>query len=198
MENRMVGGDKKNQYSFTRALKNLMQEGEAGFEREISRDAEKRFGTPMHGGLLIPLDLPIETRAGLVTNTNSAGGFTVQTTIQPLIELLRNQMVVRKAGATIMEGLRDTIAFPKQLTPGTANWVAENPGSDNTDADLTLGQITMSPKMLTSTTGYSRKSLAQSSLDIEAIVSNDLIATSAIALDLASLIGTGSSNQPAS
>jgi HK97 family phage major capsid protein len=192
-------------FSLMRLIQHIVSRSEgangpdASFELEVVAAAEKRHPA-QRGGIVIPMDLKfgeeVETRAGLVQNTNSAGGFSVQTTLQSLIELLRNRMVVRQAGATVMSGLTDTIAFPKQLTPGTANWVAENPGSDNVDADLTLGQITMSPKMLTSSTSYSRKLLAQSSLDIEALVRNDLVAISAIALDLAALNGLGSSNQP--
>jgi HK97 family phage major capsid protein len=193
----MISGNDKKTFSFSRAIRHLAKEGgDAGFELEISQEAQKRFGTSAHGGIVVPLDQPLEVRAGLVANTNAAGGFTVQTTIQPLIELLRNAMAVRKAGATVLEGLTDSIAFPKQLTPGQANWVAENPGADNVDADLTLGTIGMSPKMLTSSTSFSRKLMAQSSLDVEALVRDDLIATSAIALDLAALNGLGSSNQP--
>jgi HK97 family phage major capsid protein len=198
MENRaMLGSNAKRTFSFSRAIRHMAHEGgDAGFELEVSQETAKRFGVAAHGGILVGLDQPVETRTGLVTNTNSAGGYTVQTTIQPLIELLRNAMVVRAAGATVLEDLSDTLAFPKQLTPGTANWVAENPGSDNADADLTLGTIAMSPKMLTSNTSFSRKLMAQSSLGIEALVRNDLVQTSAIALDLAALNGLGSSNQP--
>jgi HK97 family phage major capsid protein len=198
MENRaMLASDAKKTFSFSRAIRHLAHEGgDPGFELEVSAETQKRFGASNHGGIMVPLDQPVEVRAGLVQNTNSAGGFTVQTTIQPLIELLRNAMVVRAAGATVLEGLSDSLAFPKQLTPGTANWVAENPGSDNVDADLTLGQITMTPKMLTSNTSFSRKLMAQSSLDVESLVRTDLIEISAVALDLAALNGLGSSNQP--
>ena len=50
--------------------------------------------------------------------------------------------------------------------------------------------------LLTSSTSYSRKLLAQSSIDIEATVRNDLAAINALALDLAALNGSGASNQP--
>jgi HK97 family phage major capsid protein len=168
---------------------------DAGYELEVSAAMEKT-NPSQRGGIVIPTNVPMFQRTGLDTKTNAAGAYSVQTTLQSLIELLRNRMVVRQAGATVLSGLSDTLAFPKQLTPGTANWVAENPGSDNTDADLTLGQITMSPKMLTSSTSYSRKLMAQSSIDIEALVRNDLVAINALALDLAALNGLGSANQP--
>jgi HK97 family phage major capsid protein len=196
MENRMVGSDKRT-FSFSKAIRHMLKEGgDAGFELEMSKDAEKRFGASRFGGIVIPLSQPVESRTGLVSNTNSAGGYAIQTTIQPLIELLRNAMVVRAAGATVLEGLTDSLSFPKQLTPGQANWVAENPGADNTDTDLTLGNVGLSPKMLTASTSYSRKLMAQSSIDVETLVRNDLIETSAVALDLAALNGLGSSNQP--
>jgi len=196
----MISEKDAKRYSFRNAIKHLADRktGIPGscFEQEISQDTEKRFGAAAHGGLLIPYDLPCEVRTGLATTSNAAGGYAVQTTIQPLIDLLRNQMTVRAAGATVMEGLTDTVAFPKQLTPGTANWVGENPGSDNADSDVTLGQITMSPKMLTASTSYSRKLMAQSSVDVEGMVRNDLMAITALAIDLAALNGSGASNQP--
>jgi HK97 family phage major capsid protein len=198
MENRaLLGSDAKRTFSFSRAIRHLAHEGgDAGYELEVSQEAQKRFGPSGHGGIVVPMDTMLETRVGLVQNTNSAGGFTVETAVMSLIEILRNAMVVRAAGAMVLEGLTDTLSFPKQLTPGTANWVAENPGADNVDADLTLGNVPMSPKMLTSSTSFSRKLLAQSSLDIQALVRNDLIEVSAIALDLAALNGLGLSNQP--
>jgi HK97 family phage major capsid protein len=197
MENRIISGSDKKTFSFTRAIRHLAHEGgNPSYELEVSAETQKRFGASSHGGIMVPLDQNVEVRAGLVTNTNSAGGFDVQTSVMSLIELLRNAMVVRAAGATVLEGLTDTLSFPKQLTPTTANWVAENPGSDNVDADLTLGNVPMSPKMLTASTSFSRKLMAQASLDVEALVRNDLIETSAIAVDLAALNGLGSSNQP--
>ena len=197
IENRMVGVDKSRTFSFAKAIRHMLKEGvDAGYELEVSQEAQRHHGTAAHGGIVVPWNQKVEVRAGLVTNTNSAGGFAVQTTIMSLIELLRNAMVIRRAGATVLEDLKDNLSFPKQLTPGTATWVAENPGADVADADLTLGSVGMSPKMLTSTTSYSRKLLAQSSVDVETLVRNDLIETSAVALDLAGLNGLGSSNHP--
>jgi HK97 family phage major capsid protein len=190
--------DTKN-YSFLKVLRALADSTERttlGVERELHQECEKRYGVPGHGGIYVPFDLPVEKRAGLSTLTNAAGAYAVETEIQPLIDLLRNAMVVRKAGATILDNLSDTIAFPKQLTAGTANWQGEAGGVDNTDADITFGQISMSPKMLVSSTSYSRKLLAQTSGAVDQWVRNDLTSIMALAIDLAALNGSGAANQP--
>ena len=54
----------------------------------------------------------------------------------------------------------------------------------------------MTPKSLAALTGYSRQLLAQSSLDIEAVVRDDLARVLAVALDAAAINGSGSSGEP--
>jgi HK97 family phage major capsid protein len=135
-------------------------------------------------------------RAGLDANTAGNGLNTIFTEYVSLIELLRNKMMVRALGATVLSGLSETIAFPKQASAGTATWVADNPGADVADSNLTFAQITMTPKLLQSSTSFSRKLLLQSSVDVEALVRNDLMQIVARAIDLAAIAGTGAANQP--
>ena len=207
----------KKQYSVTAALRKLSGDAngsEGGFEEEVSNTLAKKLGKAARGnGFYIPMDIPmragdldraramrsgagVQTRAGLDTNSTANGEFTVFTEYVSLIELLRNQLVVRKLGATMLSGLSDNIAFPKQATAGSAYWVADNPGVDVADSNLTFAQITMSPKLLQSSTSFSRKLLLQSSVDVEALVRQDLMAVMALAIDLAALAGTGVNNQP--
>ena len=207
----------KKQYSVTAALRKLSGDAsgsEGGFEEEVSNTLAKKLGKAARGnGFYIPMDIPmragdldraralrsgegVQTRAGLDTNSTASGEFTVFTEYVSLIELLRNQLVVRKLGATMLSGLSDNIAFPKQATAGSAYWVADNPGVDVADSNLTFAQITMSPKLLQSSTSFSRKLLLQSSVDVEALVRQDLMAVMALAIDLAALAGTGVNNQP--
>ena len=182
---------------------------DAGFEREVSNALAKQLGrTP--AGFLLPNDAPVDIRAsermqrimgrasvtGNIAGTASLGGSAVQTTIVGFIDLLRNRTVVAQAGATYLTGLTDTIAFVRQLTANTLNWVGENPSTANTLTGNTIEQITLSPKVAMSSTAYSRRFLAQSSYDANAFVMNDLTAVNAIGIDLAALFGTGASNQP--
>jgi HK97 family phage major capsid protein len=194
----------KKEYSFVRLMNSI--EGDSNcFEREVSETLRKQFPT-RKGGILIPLDLPCikrdVTRAqafervGLVTTSATAGGNVVFTEFISLIEFLYNRMKVMGLGATKLSGLRETVAFPRQSATGAATWVAENPGSDVSDSDITFAQITLSPKMLQASTSYSRKLLSQASIDVEAVVRAELMQRNALALDLAAINGSGSSNQP--
>ena len=205
----------KKRYSVLSAIRYAMGEAqgtEGGFEHEVSQAIAKKTGKEARqGGIFVPMDIPMAigdvdrvrsargqkgVRAGLDTNSNANGEFTVFTEYVSLIELLRNQMKVRQLGATVLAGLSDNIAFPKQASAGSAYWVADNPGADVADSNLTFASMTMSPKLLQSSTSFSRKLLLQSSVDVEALVRNDLMAIMALAMDLAALAGTGANNQP--
>jgi HK97 family phage major capsid protein len=205
--------NEKENYSILRAL-NTAAEGGNCFELEVSQDLSRKLGrTARRDGFFVPMDVKMrlsdnerqqnargmygmQQRAGLDANTAANGLNTIFTEYVSLIELLRNKMMVRSLGATVLSGLSETIAFPKQASAGTATWVADNPGADVADSNLTFAQITMTPKLLQSSTSFSRKLLLQSSVDVEALVRNDLMAIVARAIDLAAIAGTGAANQP--
>jgi HK97 family phage major capsid protein len=175
------------------------------FEMEVSDQIQKdrglmqkREGFFMPTGVALGAAPPKETitRAGLDTKTSAAGGALVFTEAGSFIELLRNRAMVIRLGATVLPGLQGNVAFPKQTGGGAAHWVAENPGADVQDDDLTLGQVLLSPKTLQSSTSYSRQLLAQGVVNIDNIVQNDLVQVKALAVDLAALFGTAANNQP--
>ena len=183
----------RDNYSFVRLIKSLAGDKGVGAELEldVSNEICNRLGKTTGGAFA-----PTRLRAGLDTKTNAAGAFTVQTELRDLIELLRAKTRVIQLGATVLSGLSSNVGFPVQLTASSGSWVAENPGSDVADSDSSLGQRTMAPKTYTVTTSYSRKLLAQSSVDIEKFVREDLARAHAIALDSAAISGSGGSNQP--
>ena len=191
----------RKEYSIAKALQMLSSDNRdaKSFEREVSDEimrATGRIPSAMAGSsVFIPTAL--ETRAGLVTNTNSAGGFVVQTDVSPeLIELLRAQTRVLQLGAQMLAGLRGNISFVVESVATAANWQGENPGSDNADADPAFASKTMTPKMVIGNTSFTRKLLQQSSLDIELMVRRDITKSLALALDAAAIAGTGTSNMP--
>ena len=195
-------------YSIVRALRAKASGdwSKAGLERELSDEIAKQLGRDTEG-VFVPSNLRnspelqqrmgrISTRAPLTADAVAAGGYTVATNVMSLIEMLRNRMMVRSMGARVMSGLVGPLSFPTQATGAAFTWTAEDPGSDLTDSDLTTGQVAMSPKSGQTSSSYSKQLLAQSSLDIEALVRDDLTKAAAIGLDLAALHGTGASNQP--
>jgi len=192
-----VGMSKKEdkEYSIVRALlaSATGDWSKAGFELEVSRQISKRVGKESKG-FFLPTDLQV--RAPLATTTTAAGGAAVATTIYPLIELLRNRMMVRNMGASVFSGLSGNVAFPRQTAAATLYWTGEVPGSDVTESEATFDQAVLTPKTAQATTAYSRQLLGQASIDIESFVRNDLVRINALGLDLAAINGSGSANQP--
>jgi HK97 family phage major capsid protein len=207
------------QYSMMRAIRSLVYRAhgeklgddvEAGFEREISDGIAKHLGRPTQG-IYVPTNLRLmktghvspkvdairQSNRALNTLTAGPGGATVETDLvaENFIELLRNLMYVKQLGATVLSDLKDFIAFPKQLTPGTLVWTAENAAAI-AQADMTFGQVTMSPKTAMSGTSWTRQLLTQSSLDVENLARTDIAAIHALGLDLAAIAGTGAGGQP--
>lgn len=182
-------------YSLVRAIRAAAAQNwrDAGLELEASQAVAKRLGREPQG-FFVPYDWA-EAR-DLVKGTNTAGGYTVATDLlaQSFIDMLRNRMVLRAAGATVMAGLVGDLAIPKQTGGAAAYWVAE--GNAPTESEQTVGQVAMSPKTVGAFTDISRKLLMQSSIDVEAFVRRDLSTVLALAIDLAGLHGSGAGNQP--
>lgn len=187
-------------YSLLRGLSALVERVEGrsanSFELEISDDIEKKIpdGVQRRGGLYMPLE--IQVRAGIDSKTVGAGKELVAPGSIDFIDLLRNKMMVRKLGAKVLEGLQGNIPFPKQTGSGIASWVAENPGANVADSNITTGSTTMTPRIVQSTTSFSRQLLAQSSIDVDNLARSDLAQVNALAVDLGAINGSGVSNQP--
>lgn len=182
-------------YSLIRAIRAAVNHDWRGaeLEREASEATAKLLGIEPRG-FYVPQDW-LERR-DLVKGTPSAGGYLVSTDLlsQSFIELLRNRMMVQRAGATILGGLVGDVAIPKQTGGATAYWVAESGAP--TESQQTVGQVALSPKTVGAYTEISRKLLKQSSIDVEAFVRRDLATVLALAIDYAALHGSGASNQP--
>jgi HK97 family phage major capsid protein len=72
----------------------------------------------------------------------------------------------------------------------------ENDSTNVVAGNATLGSVSLTPKTLQATTAYSRQLVAQSTIDVESFIRNDLAAVHALAWDAAVLHGTGLNNQP--
>ena len=183
----------------------------SSFETEVSDEIAKRHEGKSHGGLFIPYKLRIDEervraatellkRAGISTaltaGTSTKGQELVFTEPGPFIQFLYNRMRLKELGAEVMSGLQGNVALPKQTGRATGSWVAENPGVDVADSNLTLSQVTLTPHTYQTSASYSRQLLAQAVIDIDNLVRSDLARDAALAIDLAGIAGTGSSNQP--
>lgn len=186
-------------YSMVRALNALANPGSAeaqraaAFERECSDAAAAKLGKSARG-FVVPFEVQ---KRDLVVGTPTAGGNLVATDLlaSSFIDALRNAMVLDSLGVRMLTGLVGNIAIPKLTGSATAYWVAEN--NAPTESQQTIGQVTMSPKTVGAWTDVSRRLLMQSSLDVEAMVQNDLAAILGLAIQQAAINGTGAgNNQP--
>jgi HK97 family phage major capsid protein len=168
----------------------------ATFEFEAAAEAARRDGVEPQG-LYIPADVRRSwkmSKRDLNTTDDSAiiaedfrGG--------DFIDVLRNASSVMQAGATMLSGLQGDVKIPKKTAASSAGWIATEGGAA-AESEPTLGQVTMSPKTLGAFTDITRLMMMQSSLDIEALIRNDLSTALALAIDLGALAGSGSSGQP--
>lgn len=184
----------------SRAQKGDRQRVERCFELEISEEIERSLdpGIQRNGGIYVPtLHLREEMqRAGMDTATATKGQEAVFNKYGGFIDLLRNRMMVAQLGATMLAGLQGNIQFVRQNGANAFTWVAQNPGSDVAEGELTLELITGTPKTGQSTTSFSRQLLAQSSFAVDSLVQSDLALVAALGLDKAAIHGSGTSNQP--
>jgi HK97 family phage major capsid protein len=195
------------EYNLARGIMTLIQNDEAGedkrencLELEISQTIERQHKGGTHGGLFVPWSVKnvhaIQKRAGLSSNVATAGQELKFTEPGAFIDFLYNSMRVKELGATTISGLRDNVAFPKQTGKASGSWVAENPGADVADSNLTLGQVASSPHTYQSSTSYSRQLLAQAVIDVDTLVRADLSRDMALALDFAAIQGPTGGNSP--
>ena len=175
-----------------------------GFEADCHEEAAKRASLMGYKpkGILIPLDVlrsnprDVFSKRDLSTLTGPAGQFGVETEVlgQDLIALLRNRIVFQQLGATMLTGLEGNVAIPKQTGAATFYWGQE--GFQVTESDQALGQIGLTPHTGRAMTRYTKELLAQSSLDVEMFVRDDLSKVVALGIDSAMLNGTGADGQP--
>lgn len=195
-----IGMDKKEvrRYSMMRAINALSNPGDraaqdaAAFERECSEAAAQKMGKQARG-FMVPSEVQ---HRDLTVGTATAGGNLVATDLLSgsFIDALRNAMVIDGLGARFLTGLVGNIAIPKLTASASAYWVAENTAP--TESQQTIGQVTMSPKTVGAYTDISRRLLLQSSLDVEGMVQNDIAQILGLAIQQASISGSGASNQP--
>ena len=195
-----VGLDQKEikRFSFLRALNALAnptdraaQEATA-FEREVSDAASKKYEKPANG-ILVPNEV---LKRDLNVGTATAGGNLVPTELLAgsFIDILRKRMAVMAANPTMLTGLSGNVSIPRMTSTSTAYFVGES-GSP-TESQQAFDQVNMTPKTVGAFVDYSRRLLLQSSIDVEAMIRDDIAKVIATKLDNAAIYGSGSSNEP--
>lgn len=188
MSNREAGD-----FSLLRAVNQIVRTGRLeGLEKEADAAARKVAKRDFQGNaFVIPQDVfkrGVLTRAQNAT-TAADGGYLVQNQYGPMIDLLNNKTVVAAAGAQQLSGLVGNVLLPKHVSGSTAYWVSET--GSTTSSQSVFGQVSLTPHRLSAATPYSTQLLAQSSIDAEAFIRNELMTRLAIAKDSAALHGAG-------
>jgi HK97 family phage major capsid protein len=169
--------DEKTPFSFFKACHAIRTNdwSQAGFENEVFQETRKK---------------------AMSMGTSSAGGYIVPTIyIAELIELLQAESVVISMGATVLNNLQGSpVQIPRQSGGATAYWVGENVAI--TSSDLTLEQVSMTPKKVGCLVKLSNTLLKLSNPSAEALIRRDIAVALALKIDLASLRGLGASYQP--
>ena len=165
----------------------------ASFEFEASRAAAERYGRSAQG-IMIPTDVLGAWKRDLNTSDDNE---LVATDLlaNEFVDVLRNASSVMAAGARMLTGLQGNVSIPTKATASAGGWISTQGGASS-ESEPTFGAISMSPKTVGAFTDMTRQMILQSSLDIEALVRDDLTQALAIAIDKGGLEGSGSSGQP--
>ena len=189
-------GRSMDNYSLLRVLRGISDPralSEAGLELEISSDMQRVLGKRSKG-VLVPFEA-LQQRA--VTKAGSGGNLVATDHLSgSFIDVLRNASTVMGLGPTVLRGLQGDVSIPRKTAGASAYWIAGDDGDAITASDVSLDEVTLAPKTVGGAVTFSHKMIVQSSPDIEGLVRQDLADLIASEIDLKSIAGTGSSNQP--
>ena len=170
--------------------------GEVRIYKPNEAIAEQRYTGPGIGayvrGMLTGRWEP-ELRA-LAEGTPSAGGYVIPTPLAlQVVDLLRNQAQVHRAGAVSVTMNSATLKMARLASDVTAGWKAENAAM--TYSDNSFQQILFTANTLIAGAKISLE-MIEDSENIDAVVSNSISKALALALDYAALYGSGAAPAP--
>ena len=201
LESHEIGMNKEEvrNFSLVRAIRALANPNDraaqeaAAFEFECSRAAAEQYGRTAQG-ILLPAEV-MRTWKRDLNSADEADLFGEDYRGGDFIDVLRNASSVMSAGATMLSGLSGDVKIPKKLTAAQAAWISTEGGAA-AESEMTVGNVSMTPKSLGAYTDVTRQLLLQSSLSIENLTRDDLVQALGLAIDKAALEGTGTSGQP--
>lgn len=187
----IVKNDRK--YSVMNVIRSLagIRSADIGMEREVSQELERVRGSAAKG-IIIP-HAALARRDFTVAGTSSASVSTDLLSSE-FIDLLRSKSVLGAAGVRYMTGLTGNVAIPKMSAGATGYWVSE--GTDITESQPTLGQVTGTPHTCGVMTDISRLLIKQSTPAAEMLVRDEIIERIIRTIQVAVFAGTGADGQP--
>ncbi|WP_052249082.1 phage major capsid protein [Leisingera sp. ANG-Vp] len=191
------------QFSFLRAIRALANPADraaqeaAAFEFEASDAAAEALGRDAQG-IMVPTDVlmraPLNTGSGGATPADTGGNAIANPLLtQSFIQMLRNRTILLQLATPLM-GLVGNPDIPTQEGGATGYWIGED--DEATEDLLSLGQRQFSPKTVAAYSEITRRTLKQSSLDMEALVRSDLALALGTSLDYDGFYGPGTGDRP--
>jgi HK97 family phage prohead protease len=178
----------------------------APFEYEVSEEMKKRagnLGSRSAGGLFVPLDSLVLQRAEpdrMSTKTADViGGVPDRLLTDRFIDGLYSRLICVAAGAQILGPLDPgEVSIPKMVksvggTQAAPTAAAQWLGEDVPAADSKMGivQISLRPRRISATSIVTNDLLKMSAMPAESLIRNDFQKQIALAIDAATLTGTG-------
>lgn len=152
---------------------------------DAGQNEMRNAGLTAEGALVIPS----ETRA--ISVTDSVGA-TVGVDVADILAPLRDNLVLAKAGAKFMTGLKNDLKLPV-LTGSEAQWESEREQNSG-DAAASFSSVTLKPKRISVVLPVSKQFLIQTSDSAEAILKENIM--SAIAEKLQKTILSANVTDP--
>lgn len=160
----------ENEFTLTSFLRNLKSNSFSDVEKNVINIGKEQFNRCSINYTGVPLPLNFK-RATLAAGTTGVGKELVPTEKYDLVMPLRANLVLAKAGATILTGLQGNISIPV-MTGSTAGWKGETEAAGDGNNGFTT--VEFSPLRLTVKLPVSNLLLTQSSADVEAKLQQDL------------------------
>lgn len=154
----------------------------APLERDLHKEAFKRL-SDQHGARV------------MTTLTPSAGGFLVpEEVFTGLIPKFDAMSVCKRAGATVVRPSGYPFKVNKLTAGTTAAYASE--GSSVSASDLTLGQVTLTPRKIGARTVLTAEQVQFGTPQTDSVVLQDLVLRTDLLQDLWALAGSGQQGQP--
>jgi HK97 family phage major capsid protein/HK97 family phage prohead protease len=140
-------------------------------------------------------DLAERSEKALGVGTLSSGGLLVPEEAGAMIELMRaNSAIIGAPGIRIVTMNSDKMTIPRQTGAATATYVGEQ--SALTATTQTFDAIVLSAKKISAMTVASNEFIRDSSVSAEMFISDDLMRSAGLKMDLTALQGTGTVYEP--
>ena len=168
-DNRNINIKMNKEFNLIRAI-SQMANGQAVDEVtaavcEAGRNEMRNAGVSAEGGIILP------TEKRDITVTDSVGA-TVGVDVADILAPLRDNLVLVKAGARYMSGLRNDLKLP-YLVGSEAKWASEV--GNVTDDTASASGVTLTPKRISVILPVSKQFLMQSSASAEAILKQNIV-----------------------